>query len=117
LIATLRYASGVIGSLELGCHLPGNFPLSWELVVECFGAEHSYHCAPGQQSVSVYGAVAGAYDWQPDPAEAIVASFAGWLRGGPRPLGSIADDLTALALSDRIREAAHAATAINLMEA
>jgi hypothetical protein len=107
LIATLRYASGVIGSLEVGDHLAADsFPAPSELIVECCTSVRAFHCAPGQQTVRVYGQAASSRDWQPDPADAMVAAFAGWLRGGPRPAGHIRDDLRTLALVHRIREAA-----------
>jgi hypothetical protein len=56
--------------------------------------------------VRIYGHAADSRDWQPDPADAMLAAFGGWLRGGPRPPGRIRNDLRALALAQRIREAA-----------
>ena len=106
LTVTFRYASDVLGSIELGCHLPANFPSASELVVECFYHSSAYTCVPGSQSVQVYANRGhGAYDWQPDPADAIVAAFAGWQRGAARPVGGINRDLTTLRLVDRIRRA------------
>ena len=56
------------------------------------------------------------HDWQPDPADAIVAAFAAWLRGGPRPHGSIRADLAALALCEQILQAARASSALTTKE-
>jgi hypothetical protein len=105
LTITLRYTSDVLGSIELGSHLPPSFPSASELVVECFCRGSAYSCVPGNQSVMVYGRDNGASNWQPNPADAIVAAFAGWLDGGSRPVGGLADDLTALRLADRIHQA------------
>ncbi len=105
LTVTLRYASDVLGSIEVGSHLPESFPSESELVVECFCHASAYSCVPGNQAVQFYGRSHGAVDWQPDPADAMVAAFAAWLDGGARPPGGIADDLKTLRLVDRIRQA------------
>jgi hypothetical protein len=107
MLATLRYASGTLASLEIGAHLPDNFPGAAELVVECFSARRALHCTPGNQSVMVYADSHSSHDWQPCPADAIVTAFASWLDGGgPRPVGSLRDDETALRLVQRVRDAA-----------
>jgi pimeloyl-ACP methyl ester carboxylesterase len=102
---TLRYASDVLGSIEVGGHLPESFPSESELVVECFCHASAYSCVPGNQAVQLYGGGHAAHEWQPEPADAIVARFAGWLRGGARPPGGIANDLTTLRLVDRVSQA------------
>jgi hypothetical protein len=106
LLATLRYASGTIASLEVGAHLPDSFPDASELVVECFSARRALHCTPGNQTVTIYADGHSSHDWQPCPADAIVGAFAGWLDGGPRPVGSLRNDETALRLVQRVRDAA-----------
>jgi hypothetical protein len=103
LTVTLRYASDVLGTIEIGSHLPGAFPGSSELVLECLCRDSVYLCVPGAQAVVAFGRDAGAYDWQPDPATLIVRSFITWLRGGRRPPGSVLNDLSALRLCDRLR--------------
>jgi hypothetical protein len=107
MLASLRYASGTLVSLELGNHLPAEFPSAEELVVECFSNERAYHCTPGNQSVSSLGARTRHVDWQPDLADGVVAAFAEWLNGGSRPPGSGRDDLVALELAERIKNAIH----------
>jgi hypothetical protein len=102
-LASLRYSSGTLVSVEVGSHLPAEFPSAEELVVECFSNEHAYYCAPGNQSVTSVGAHSAQVNWQPDVADAAVADFAGWLNGGPRPPGSGRDDLFALELVERIK--------------
>jgi predicted dehydrogenase len=114
LTLTLRYTSDVLGSIELGSHLPPSFPTASELVVECFCRESTYCCVPSNQSVSVYGRAYQTYDWQPDPADASVAAFAAWLGGGPRPVGGLANDLTAVRLADRIRQALQTGNVLEL---
>ena len=106
MLASLRYRSGTLVSLELGSHLPAEFPSDEELVVECFSNERAYHCTPGNQSVFLVGARSRQVDWQPDVADRIVAAFAEWLNGGPRPPGSGRYDLVALELAERITHAA-----------
>jgi hypothetical protein len=106
LVATVRYASGVLGSLEVGCHLPDGFPSSSELIVECSCAERTYHCAPNAQAVSLYGPEHARAAWQPEPAEAMVRAFVDWLLGGPRPVGHVRADLAALADSQWLAQAA-----------
>jgi hypothetical protein len=103
MLASLRYRNGTLVSLELGNHLPTEFPSAEELVVECFSNERAYHCTPGHQSISSLGALTRHVDWQPDVADSIIAAFAEWLSGGSRPPGSSRDDLVALELADRIR--------------
>jgi len=102
---TLRYPSDVLGSIEVGSHLPASFPSGSELVVECFTQTRAYSCAPGNQSVVLYGRDHVAHAWQPDPADAAVAEFTAWLSGGPRPSGSLARDVSALRLVDRVGQA------------
>jgi predicted dehydrogenase len=104
-IVTLRYPSDVLGSIEVGGHLPRSFPTESELVFECFCETSAYVCEPGHQTIEVYGAEHGAHPWQPEPADAIVTAFAGWLRGGARPPGSIADDVANRRLVDRVSRA------------
>ncbi|HLZ30357.1 MAG TPA: hypothetical protein VKV73_23800 [Chloroflexota bacterium] len=106
-IVSLRCASDVLGNIEVGGHLPRSFPTSSELVLECFCEASALVCEPGHQAVEVYGAERGAHAWQPEPGDAIVTAFAGWLRGGPRPPGSLADNVANLRLVDRVSAALH----------
>jgi len=106
-VVSLRYASGALGSLEVGAHLPANFPNESELIVECLCRSHLFRCAPAHQSVSVYDpSSVRRIDWQPDPADAIVKSFTTWLRDGPRPAGDVGRDLAAISLARAIADAA-----------
>jgi hypothetical protein len=105
MIVSLRYPSDVLGSIEVGGHLPRSFPTASELVVECFCETSAYTCEPGHQAVDVYAAEHAAHAWQPEPADAIVTAFAGWLRGGARPPGSIANAVANLRLVDRVSRA------------
>jgi hypothetical protein len=105
LMVTLRYASDVLGSIEVGDHLPEDFPSDSELVVECFCRASAYSCTPSNQAVQLYGEGHVSYEWQPRPADVMVAAFTGWLRGGARPPGGVGNDLTTLRLVDRISQA------------
>ena len=114
LTVTFRYAADVLGSIELGSHLPASFPSGSELIVECFSEASAFTCMPGKQSVQLYGDTHAAYDWRPEPADTIIAAFAAWLRGGPRPTGSLSNDVTALRLADRIGQAVQAAGVLDV---
>jgi len=103
LVATLRFASGALGNLEVGGHLPPGFPAPSEFVAEWFSNERAFSCTPGNQSVALFGAAPAAHDWQPDPASAMVNAFADWLAGGPRPPGSIVDDQRAVEVVEQLR--------------
>jgi hypothetical protein len=106
-VVSLRYASGAIGSLEVGAHLPQGFPNQSELIVECFCRSHAFHCTPDSQAVSLYDAAGQRQvDWQPQPSDSIVNGFATWLLGGQRPEGAVARDLDAMSLAVVITDAA-----------
>jgi predicted dehydrogenase len=107
LVVSLRYASGAIGSLEIGAHLPASFPNESELIVECFCRSHAFHCTPDSQAVRMYDAATQRQlDWQPEPSDSIVNRFAIWIQGGQRPEGDAARDLHAMTLAVAIMEAA-----------
>jgi hypothetical protein len=110
LLATLRFASGALGNLEIGGHLPLGYPAPSEFVAEWFSNQRAFSCMPGNQSVALFGAAPAAHDWQPDPASAVVDAFADWLAGGPRPPGSIVDDQRARDLVEQLRSAGVRAT-------
>jgi predicted dehydrogenase len=102
LLAILRYESGVVGSLEIGGHLPASVSTGPELLVECFCRESVHHCTPGSQAVRVDGVRPVSRDWLPDPAEHMMGVFADMLRGGDAPGRSLADDATVLKLAEQL---------------
>ena len=115
-VVSVRYVDGVLGSIEVGAHLAPGFPSASELVVECFGRSHVFHCAPGNQAVSVYDATRElAVDWQPETATSIVSAFAKSLRDGARPIGGIVRDLASIRLVDAIVESATTRRVVRLI--
>lgn len=106
LLLLLRYASNVIGSLEIGTHLPETLTEPSELLIECFCRESVYHCAAENQAIIVEGRIRRRRDWGPDPADGMVSAFVKAIRDGRAPQRGIHDDLLILALSEEILEAA-----------
>jgi hypothetical protein len=107
LVVSLRYASGAIGSLEVGAHLPPGFPNESESIFECFCRSHAFHCTPDSQAVRMYDAATQRQlDWQPEPSDSIINSFATWIQGGQRPEGDPARDLHSMSLAVAVTEAA-----------
>jgi hypothetical protein len=103
LLVMLRYGNGVVGSLEIGAHLPRNFATESELVVECFCRQNVYHCTPENHAITVQGSRRQHVGWLPDQAADMVAGFLEMLRGGVAGRGA-ADDVRLLALVEEIRK-------------
>jgi hypothetical protein len=101
-LITLRYTNDVVASLEVGHHLPESAVVPEELLVECFCRETVFHCDAWGQSLTVEGNERGVHDWSPDPADRMLASFLNAIRDGQPMERSLADDLDALDLCDRI---------------
>lgn len=102
LLALLRYDSGVVGSLEVGGHLPADARADPELFIECFCRESVYHCWPGNQAVRVEGPRPVLRDWSPDPAEHMISVFTDAVRGRDAPRRSVADDAAALEVAEEL---------------
>jgi len=95
-LVSVRYENHVIGSIELGAHLPGALPWRSELLVECFCRDTVYHCASGNQAVTVDGPDRAFVDWSAAPADDMVATFVDALVNGRGPARSVGDDLQVL---------------------
>lgn len=107
LLAMVRYDSGVVGSLEVGAHLPATARTGPELFIECFCRESVRHCWPGNQAARVEGARPASRDWSPDPAEHMIAVFTDAVHGRDVPRRSLADDVTALELAEELLSGLH----------
>jgi len=95
-LVSVRYENDVLGSIELGAHLPGALPWRSELLVECFCRDTVYHCASGNQAVTVDGADRALVDWSAAPADDMVAMFVDALVNEWGPARSVCDDLQVL---------------------
>jgi hypothetical protein len=115
LTVSMRFATGALGSLELGAHLPRAFPAPSELVMECFCRSRVFHCTPGEQAITVYGPTHTHLDWQPTAGETIVRAFAAWLGGAPRPAGGALQDAAALRLAERIEHSARTGSVLEIV--
>jgi hypothetical protein len=102
LVSLLRYENDVVGSIEIGAHLPASTIGDSDLRVECFCRESVFHCYSNQQAITVEGSRPVHRDWSPEASDLMVAAFVDALRKEQSPWRSIADDLSALALARRI---------------
>jgi hypothetical protein len=102
LLSMMRYENDVVGSIEIGAHLPESVTGNSELLVECFCHESVYHCYSDQQAITVDGGRPAHRDWSLDPSDLMIAAFVEAIRHGQRPWRSLDDDLSALSLASRI---------------
>jgi len=106
LIALLRYENGVVGSFELGSHLPDAAPRFPELLIECFCHDSAYHCRAENQAITLEGDSRIHRDWAPDPAVAMLTAFLDVIRGDNGPHRGLEDDLKTLAVCEEMLAAA-----------
>lgn len=102
----LRFASGVVATLEVARSLPDTAPQDEELTVELLGRDAVLHAAPTNQAITVTGAAGTARaDWLPSPAVSIVQTFVEAVRTGAPPQ-SLLDARWALSVLEKVRLAA-----------
>jgi len=102
LLVSLRYADDVVGTVEVGAHLPTSLPQSSELLIECFCRDSVYHCASGNQAITVDGRQRISVDWSADPAAHMVSAFVEAVTHGQAPARSVDADLQTLRICDDI---------------
>jgi hypothetical protein len=106
LIALLRYENGVVGSLELGSHLPDAVTRFPELLIECFCHDSAYQCRAENQAITLEADSRSHRDWAPDPAVAMLAAFLDVIQGDQVPPRGPEDDLKTLAVCEEMLVAA-----------
>ena len=106
MLVSLRYANGVVGSLEVGAHLPHGYPTRSSLLIECFCTDSVHHCAPDNQAITILGLRCERHGWLPDPAPDIISAFVDALRTGQPPPRGERDDLRLLAVCQAVHRAA-----------
>lgn len=106
-LIVMRFASGVVATLEVARSLPGDFPQAEELSVEYLGRDAVLRANPTNQAVTVTGA-AGATreDWLPSPAVSIVQTFIETVRTGAVAPQSLLDARWVLPVLEKVRLAA-----------
>jgi len=97
-LVSLRYENDVVGSVEIGEHLPASLPWRSELLIECFCRERVYHCAPDTQAITVDGRRRASVDWSEPAFGHIISTFVEALAGGHAPERSLGSDLGALVI-------------------
>lgn len=106
MLVSLCYANGVVGSLEIGAHMPDGFPTRSTLLIECFCTDSVHHCTPDSQAITILGSRCERHGWLPDPARDIISTFVDTLRTGQPPMRGQLDDLHLLAVCQAIHRAA-----------
>ena len=106
LVALLRYENGVVGSVEIGAHLPEASAQVPELLIECFCRDSAYQCHADNQAITLEAKSRAYHTWAPDPSAAMLSTFLDMLHGDQMPQRGIADDLRTLAICEEILAAA-----------
>ncbi len=103
----LRFANGVVATLEVARALPDTFPQDEELTVELLGRDAVLRAAPTNQAITVTGAAGTAREeWLPSPAISIVQTFVETIRAGASPPQSLLDARWTLPVLEKVRLAA-----------
>ncbi len=106
LIALLRYEGDVVGSLEIGGHLPNQGPRFSELLIECFCHASAYQCRAENQTITLEADSRTYLDWAETPAAAMLSTFIALIQDDRMPRRGVEDDLRTLAICAEISVAA-----------
>jgi predicted dehydrogenase len=103
----LRFANGVVATLEVARSLPDAFPQAEEVCVEFLGRDAVLRANPTNQVVTVTG-TAGTVreDWLPAPAVSIAQTFVETIRTGATAPQSLLDARWVLPVLEKVRLAA-----------
>jgi predicted dehydrogenase len=103
----LRFANGVVATLEVARSLPDNFPQAEEVSVEFLGRDAVLRANPTNQTVTIAGAGGTAReDWLPSPAVGIARTFVETIRAGVTAPQSLLDARWVLPVLEKVRLAA-----------
>lgn len=103
----LRFANGVVATLEVARSLPDDFPQAEEISVELLGRDAVLRANPTNQAITVSGAGGTTCeDWLPSPAVGIVETFVETIRTGATAPQSLLDARWVLPVLEKVRLAA-----------
>ena len=103
----LRFANGVVATLEVARSLPDDFAQAEEVSVELLGRDAVLRANPTNQAVTVSGAGGTIReDWLPSPVVSIVGTFVETIRTGATAPQSLLDARWVLPVLEKVRLAA-----------
>jgi predicted dehydrogenase len=103
----LRFANGVVATLEVARSLPDNSPQAEEVSVEFLGRDAVLRANPTNQAITVTSASGTVReDWLPSPAVSIVETFVETIRAGATAPQSLLDARWVLPVLEKVRLAA-----------
>ncbi|HEY8291937.1 MAG TPA: hypothetical protein VIG44_05595, partial [Thermomicrobiales bacterium] len=103
----LRFANGVVATLEVARSLPDNAPQAEEVSVEFLGRDAVLRANPTNQAITVTGTTGIAReDWLPAPAVSIAQTFIETIRTGAPAPQSLLDARWVLPVLEKVRLAA-----------
>ncbi|MHB8647135.1 MAG: Gfo/Idh/MocA family protein [Thermomicrobiales bacterium] len=103
----LRFANGVVATLEVARSLPDDFPQMEEVSVEFLGRDAVLRANPTNQAITVTGAGGTTRaDWLPSPAVSIIETFVETIRTGATAPQSLLDARWVLPVLEKVRLAA-----------
>ena len=103
----MRFANGVVATLEVARSLPDDFPQAEEIAIELLGRDAVLRADPTNQAVTITGATGTAReDWLPAPAINIAQTFVETIRTGAVAPQSLLDARWVLPVLEKVRLAA-----------
>jgi predicted dehydrogenase len=103
----MRFANGVVATLEVARSLPDDFPQADEISIEYCGRDAVLRANPTNQTVTVTGNMGVTRtDWMPSPAVSIVETFVETIRTGAVAPQSLVDARWVLPVLEKVRLAA-----------
>ena len=103
----MRFANGVVATLEVARSLPDDFPQSEEIAVELLGRDAVLRADPTNQAVTITGAAGTTRaDWLPSPVISIAQTFVETIRTGAVAPQSLLDARWVLPVLEKVRLAA-----------
>ncbi|MDQ6602761.1 MAG: Gfo/Idh/MocA family oxidoreductase [Chloroflexota bacterium] len=106
-LIVLRFANGVVATLEVARSLPDDFPQAEEVSVEFLGRDAVLRANPTNQAITITGAHGTTReDWLPHPAISIMNTFVETIRTGATAPQSLLDARWVLPVLEKVRLAA-----------
>ncbi|MCA1666533.1 MAG: hypothetical protein LC793_03865 [Thermomicrobia bacterium] len=103
----LRFANGVVATLEVARSLPDAFPQAEEISIELLGRDAVLRANPTNQAITVVtGGGTTCADWLPSPAVSMMQTFVEAIRTGATAPQSLLDARWVLPVLEKVRLAA-----------